>query len=62
MTFKSDPLKQTKEVICSIKLPSPKHLELYLQGLMVKKVKISKRLGLEKFKRLPYISFNSNFF
>lgn len=52
MVFKSDPLKQAKEVICSRKLHPLKHLELYLQDLVVEKVKISNHLGLEKVERL----------
>ena len=52
MVFNSDPLKEAKEVICSRKLHPQKHLELYLQDLVVEKVKISNHLGLEKLKRL----------
>ena len=54
MFFNPDPTKQAQEVFFSRKSYSPKHAHLYLNSLVVEKVKTQKHLGLRLDEKLNF--------
>ena len=54
MVFNSNPTKQAQEVTFSRKSHSPKHPDLYFNGLLVEKVKTQKYLGTKLDERMNF--------